>query len=165
MTAFIEQEAREKAREIQIKADEEFSIEKAKLVRAEKDAIDAAYAKRFKQAAMSQQIARSTVANRTRLRVLAERQRLLDDLFETTRRRLADVASQDHSKYGDALSALLLEGFLTMSESKLAVRARAQDYELVDKAIATAAAGYKERMGGQEVKATIDKQNELPAER
>ncbi|KAH8165355.1 hypothetical protein CIB48_g2895 [Xylaria polymorpha] len=71
MTAFIKQEAIEKAREIEIKANEEFSIEKSKLVREETDAIDAAYAKKFKQASMTQQITRSTVANKTRLRVLA----------------------------------------------------------------------------------------------
>ena len=35
MTAFIKQEASEKAREIEIKADEEFAIEKAKLVQQE----------------------------------------------------------------------------------------------------------------------------------
>ncbi|CRK27987.1 hypothetical protein BN1723_014064 [Verticillium longisporum] len=38
MTAFIKQEAMEKAREIEIKANEEFAIEKSKLVRQETDA-------------------------------------------------------------------------------------------------------------------------------
>ena len=40
MTAFIRQEALEKAREIQLKADEEFAIEKSKLVRQETASID-----------------------------------------------------------------------------------------------------------------------------
>jgi len=40
MTAFIRQEALEKAREIQLKADEEFAIEKSKLVRQETSSID-----------------------------------------------------------------------------------------------------------------------------
>lgn len=35
MVSFIKQEALEKAREIKVKADEEFNIEKAKLVRQE----------------------------------------------------------------------------------------------------------------------------------
>src|SRR5271163_3571815 len=62
MTAFIRQEALEKAREIQLKADEEFAIEKSKLVREETASIDASYEKKFKQAGMSQQITRSTQA-------------------------------------------------------------------------------------------------------
>ena len=78
MTAFIKQEAMEKAREIEIKANEEFEIEKSKLVRQETDAIDGQYEKKYKQATMSQQITRSTVANKTRLKVLGARQELLD---------------------------------------------------------------------------------------
>lgn len=48
--AFIKQEAVEKAREIQIKADEEFAIEKGKIVRQEAINIDAQYDKKKKQA-------------------------------------------------------------------------------------------------------------------
>lgn len=50
MVAFIKQEAVEKAREIQIKADEEFAIEKAKIVRQEAINIDSQYEKKTKQA-------------------------------------------------------------------------------------------------------------------
>ena len=50
MVAFIQQEAIEKAREIQIKADEEFNIEKAKYVRQEALAIEANFAKKLKKA-------------------------------------------------------------------------------------------------------------------
>src|ERR1700743_1983660 len=97
MTAFIRQEALEKANEIRIKADEEFAIEKSKLVRQETAAIDSSYEKKFKQAAMSQQITRSTVANKTRLRVLGARQEVLDDLFDETRSKIGG-ATKDKSK-------------------------------------------------------------------
>lgn len=50
MVAFIMQEAAEKSREIQIKADEEFNIEKAKLVRQETTTIEQQYQKKLKQA-------------------------------------------------------------------------------------------------------------------
>ena len=50
MVAFIRQEANEKAREIQVKADEEFNIEKAKLVRQKALDIEASYTKKLKQA-------------------------------------------------------------------------------------------------------------------
>ncbi|KAK5140871.1 V-ATPase V1 sector subunit E [Rachicladosporium monterosium] len=82
MTAFIRQEALEKAREIHLKADEEFSIEQSKLVRQETSRIDTEYAKKTKSAGMSQQITRSTLANKVRLRVLGAKQELLDGLFE-----------------------------------------------------------------------------------
>ncbi|TPX13886.1 uncharacterized protein E0L32_005586 [Thyridium curvatum] len=160
MTAFIKQEAMEKAREIEIKANEEFAIEKSKLVRQETDAIDAAYEKKFKQATMSQQITRSTVANKTRLKVLAARQELLDDIFETTQKKLAE-GTKDKSRYRGILKNLLLEGFYAMNEPELQVRARKADYDTVKKAIEDAAKEYKKEVG-KEVKATIDEANPLP---
>ncbi|KAK7536398.1 vacuolar ATP synthase subunit E [Phyllosticta citribraziliensis] len=160
MTAFIRQEALEKAKEIQIKADEEFAIEKSKLVRQETAAIDAAYEKKFKQAAMSQQITRSTLANKTRLRVLGARQELLDDLFEQTRKRLTDV-SKDKGKYQAALKGLLLEGLYSMNEPKVQVRARKADYDTVRKAIPEAEKEYKDKVG-KDTKVELDEKNPLP---
>jgi V-type H+-transporting ATPase subunit E len=160
MTAFIRQEAEEKAHEIRIKADEEFAIEKSKLVRQETDAIDAAYAKKFKQATMSQQITRSTLANKTRLRVLGARQELLDDIFTTAESRLSEP-TKDAEEYQEVLKGLLVEGFVAMNEPELQIRARKQDYEVVKKAIEVAAEEYKNK-SGSEVKATIDEENDLP---
>jgi len=157
MTAFIKQEATEKAREIEIKANEEFAIEKSKLVRQEVDAIDANYAKKFKQATMSQQITRSTVANKTRLKVLAARQELLDDIFEAAQARLGE-ASQDADKYQATLKGLLLEGFYVMNEPELVICARKADKEAVEKAIEAAVAEYKEKTGN-ETSATVDEEN------
>src|ERR1700742_519446 len=106
MTAFIRQEALEKAKEIQIKADEEFAIEKSKLVREETASIDAEYEKKFKQASMSQQITRSTVANKTRLKVLSARQDLLDKLFEQARSKLGEQRKK--GDYEKVLQGLIL---------------------------------------------------------
>ncbi|XXH02578.1 hypothetical protein Hte_008955 [Hypoxylon texense] len=160
MTAFIKQEALEKAREIEIKANEEFSIEKSKLVRQETDAIDAAHAKKLKQAAMSQQITRSTVANKTRLKVLAARQQLLDDIFEAASRRLADGA-KDEAKYRGTLKNLLLEGLYALAEPDVQVRARKADYDIVKDAIKDAESEYKSNIG-KETKVTIDEEDPLP---
>jgi V-type H+-transporting ATPase subunit E len=160
MTAFIKQEAIEKAREIEIKANEEFSIEKSKLVREETDAIDATYAKKFKQASMTQQITRSTVANKTRLRVLGARQELLDDIFEQASKKLAD-ASKDKQKYKTVLKGLLLEGMYALSEDELTVRARKADDEIVKEAAKDAEKEY-EKETGKSCKLNLDEENPLP---
>ncbi|KAK4674296.1 V-ATPase V1 sector subunit E [Podospora pseudopauciseta] len=159
MTAFIKQEAEEKAREIEIKANEEFSMEKGKLVLQETDAIDAAYAKKFKQATMSQQITSSKVANKTRLRVLGARQELLDDIFQAAEKRLSE-GTEDKGRYEGILKDLILEGLYAMNEPELQIRARKADYELVKNAIEKAEGEYKEKTG-REVKATIDEENEV----
>ncbi|KAK3500636.1 vacuolar ATPase 26 kDa subunit [Neurospora crassa] len=160
MTAFIKQEAEEKAREIQIKADEEFAIEKSKLVRQETDAIDSAYAKKFKQAQMSQQITRSTMANKTRLRVLGARQELLDEIFEAASAQLGQ-ATHDLGRYKDILRDLILEGFYAMNEPELVIRARQADYDAVREAAGWASAQFKHKTD-KDVKATIDAENPVP---
>lgn len=158
MTAFIRQEALEKAKEIQIKADEEFAIEKSKLVRQETAAIDSQYEKKFKQASMSQQITRSTLSNKTRIKMLSARQELLDDLFEKARGRLADFA-KDKGSYQEICKNLILEGLYALNEDKVAVRARERDYDVVRKAIEGAEAEYKQQMKGREIHVDIDEQN------
>jgi V-type H+-transporting ATPase subunit E len=159
MTAFIKQEAREKAREIELKADEEFAIEKSKLVREETAAIDAEYEKKFKQASMSQQITRSTVSNKTRLKVLSARQDLLDKLFEKARAKLSE---QSQSKeYDTILKGLILEGMYLMGESKVGIRCKKADKSKVEKAAKDAAAEYKENMSS-EITTKVDESNWLP---
>lgn len=159
MTAFIKQEAMEKAREIEIKANEEFAIEKSKLVRQETDTIDSQYEKKFKQATMSQQITRSTVANKTRLKVLGARQELLDDIFDAAQKRLSE-GTKDKKKYQEILKNLLLEGFYALHEPQMQVRARKADYDIVKNAIDVAAKEYKQKVGS-EIKATIDESNPI----
>jgi len=159
MTAFIRQEALEKAREIQLKADEEFAIEKSKLVRQETAAIDSQYEKKFKQASMSQQITKSTSANKTRLRVLSARQSLLDELFEEARGKVGKAA--EDKDLDNILKGLVLEGMYLLHEPKIQVRARKSDKDKVEKAIKEAAKEYKDNMG-REVEATIDEQNPVP---
>ncbi|TAQ88931.1 hypothetical protein B7494_g2732 [Chlorociboria aeruginascens] len=160
MTAFIKQEATEKGREIEIKADEEFAIEKSKLVRQETSAIDSTYEKKFKQAQMSQQITRSTVANKTRLKVLSARQELLDGIFEEAGKKLGEV-TKDPAKYEAVLKNLMLEGFYALNEPKIQVRARKADYGVVEKAIVEACKEYKEKTK-KEVTASIDEANPQP---
>ena len=161
MTMFIRQEAIEKAKEIQIKADEEFAIEKSKLVRQETSSIDTQYEKKFKQASMSQQITRSTLANKTRLKVLGARQQLLDELFEKAEKKLEEVAKGDRKRYQGICEGLVLEGLYKLNEDRALVRARKADYELVKKAIEGARGTYKEKVG-REARVEIDEGNPLP---
>lgn len=160
MTAFIKQEAMEKGREIEIKADEEFAIEKSKLVRQETAAIDSSYEKKFKQAQMSQQITRSTVANKTRLKVLSARQELLDNIFESAEKKLGD-ATKDKAKYQAILKNLMLEGFYALNEPKLQIRGRKADFAVLKSAIDDASKEYKTNTG-KDITASVDEDHPQP---
>jgi len=181
MTAFIRQEALEKAREIHLKADEEFSIEKSKLVRQETQRIDAEYEKKHTQAGMSQQITASTLANRQRLRVLSSKQQLLDGLFEDAGKKLAETIGSGNGSgnggskkgkkngggnggfdYENVLKGLVLEGLYALVESKVSVRCRKKDTDVVKKAAESAKKEYAEKLKGREVEITVDEKENLP---
>ncbi|KXT06542.1 hypothetical protein AC579_1180 [Pseudocercospora musae] len=162
MTAFIRQEALEKAKEIHLKADEEFSIEKSKLVRSETSSIDTEYQKKFTQAGMSQQITKSTLANKTRLRILSARQELLDELFESASKKLSETATKDKGKYEQVLKDLILEGLYGLvNEKKVTLRCRKKDDDVVKKAADKAKEEFKKSMK-HDVEISIDEKERVP---
>ncbi|KAM3075850.1 V-ATPase V1 sector subunit E [Clarireedia jacksonii] len=111
---------------------------------------------------MSQQITQSTLANKTRLKVLSARQELLDGIFEQAQKRLGEAAN-DKGKYQEILKNLMLEGFYALNESKLQIRGRKQDYDVIKRAIDDAQREYKEKLG-KDVAASIDEGTPLPDE-
>jgi len=154
MVMFIRQEAQEKAREIRVKADEEFAIEKARLVKQEQQAIDAQFEKKRKQAEVAQKIAQSNLTNKARLRLLHRREEHLQDLFATTRNAISTLA-QDAERYTAFLGAVILQGFLHILEPAVTVYARGADADAARAAAETAAEEYK-RISGREVQWEVE---------
>ena len=68
MVQFIHQEAREKAAEIKLKTDEEFNIEKLRMVEAEKQKIRAEYERKEKQVEVTKRMCVLRTAARERAR-------------------------------------------------------------------------------------------------
>ncbi|KAB5588387.1 V-type H+-transporting ATPase subunit E [Ceratobasidium theobromae] len=158
MVAFIRQEAMEKAREIKVKADEDFNIEKAKIVRAETLAIDAEYAKKRKQAETALKIAQSTQTNKSRLKLLHAREQHLSELFNVARNKLLEL-SQDEEKYEALLKHVIVQGLLALLEPSATVSVREKDVALAQKAVQAAQAEYTE-ISGREVQ--VDVEGTLP---
>jgi len=154
MVAFIKQEALEKAREIKVKADEEFAIEKAKLVKQEQHAIDAQYEKKRKGAEVAQKIAQSTLTNKSRLKLLHRREEHLQDLFSTARTSIL-VLAKDEGRYAQFLDGVIVQGFLQLMESNVAVLARKKDLDIVKQSADAAAKLYNE-ISGREVQFDVE---------
>ncbi|KAG5341076.1 hypothetical protein C0989_011803 [Termitomyces sp. Mn162] len=154
IVTFIKQEAFEKAREITVKADEEFAIEKAKLVKQEQQAIDAQYEKKRKGAEVSQRIAQSTLTNKSRLKLLHRREEHLQDLFSTSRAAVVQLA-KDEGRYVQFLEGVIIQGFLQILEPTATVYARPQDVEIVKQAAANAQKSYTE-ISGRKVECEVE---------
>ncbi|KAF9112096.1 V-ATPase V1 sector subunit E [Mortierella sp. AM989] len=143
MVAFIKQEALEKAREIKVKADEEFNIEKAKLVRQEAISIDAAYQRKIKQADVQRRIAQSNNINKSRMTLLVARQQMLDDLFNETRNRLMDI-TKDAARYEKFLADALVQALFRLLENTVTVQLRKADKATIEKLLPDVEARYEE---------------------
>ncbi|KAF8551622.1 ATPase V1 A1 complex subunit E [Imleria badia] len=148
MVAFIKQEALEKAREIKVKADEEFAIEKAKLVKQEQQAIDLQYEKKRKGVEVAQKIAQSNLTNKSRLRLLHRREEQVQELFETARSQIV-TSAEDKARYSQFLEGAIVQGFLQLMEPKVTLVVREKDVELVQKAAEAAAETYDQLSGRQ----------------
>ncbi|XP_028814011.1 V-type proton ATPase subunit E 1a isoform X2 [Denticeps clupeoides] len=120
MMAFIEQEASEKAEEIDSKAEEEFNIEKGRLVQMQRLKILEYYGKKEKQIEQQKKIQMSNLMNQ--------------DLMSEARQRLSNIA-KDSVKYQTLLDGLLLQGFYQLLEPKVTIRCRKQDVDMVKAAV------------------------------
>ncbi|CAM4563115.1 unnamed protein product [Leuciscus chuanchicus] len=134
MMAFIEQEANEKAEEIDAKAEEEFNIEKGRLVQTQRLKIMEYYEKKEKQIEQQKKIQMSNLMNQARLKVLKARDDMISDLLNDARQRLANVA-RDPSRYAALMDGLILQGFYQLLEPKVNIRCRKQDVGIVQAAV------------------------------
>lgn len=161
MMAFIEQEANEKAEEIDAKAEEEFNIEKGRLVQQQRVKIMEIYDRKEKQVELQKKIQSSNLLNQARLRVLKAREDHIKALLEEARGRLAKV-TEDKQKYKTILVGLISQGLYQLLEPNAILRCRAADVDLVREAMGPAIENYKQATKGtKEVKLTLDTDNYL----
>ncbi|KAF7655184.1 hypothetical protein LDENG_00059740 [Lucifuga dentata] len=162
MMAFIEQEANEKVEEIDAKAEEEFNIEKGRLVQTQRVKIIEYYEKKEKQIEQHKKIKMSNLMNQARLKVLKARDDMIMDLLNEARQRLAEIA-QDPAQYSTLLEGLVLQGFYQLLEPKVTIRCRQQDVEMVQAAVNKNIPIYKEAVKSNIV-VKIDQQRFLPSD-
>lgn len=162
MAEFILQEAREKAREIQTRADEEAEREKAAFIRAEKAAIDAEYDKKYRQLERSDQVAQSRARRKARFEVGFERERVVDAVFEGAHARLGEL-STDAGAYKGRMKNLILEGLYSFKQASV-VRVREKDVKDAKGAVEEAVKEYKEKTG-EDIEVSVDESRPLPKDR
>lgn len=107
MVQFIHQEAKEKASEIKLKTDEEFNIEKLRMVEAEKQKIRAAYEVKEKQVEVQKRIAQSNEVRFSRLKALKARDDAMLSVLKEAGAALPAVVSSP--EYPALLEKLILE--------------------------------------------------------
>jgi len=163
MVKFIYREADEKAAEIKAKGEEEFSIEKAKLVQDEKVKIMKEFERKEKQIDIKKKIMHSNELNQSRLKLLKAREEGVQKILAVAHDRLAQL-SKDQKQYAVLVKALILQGLLKLREPKVDIVCRKEDVNLVQTLLGEAAAMYQQKVG-QAVHLEIDSKTFLPSGR
>lgn len=162
MMAFIEQEANEKAEEIDAKAEEEFNIEKGRLVQQQRIKIMEYYEKKEKQVELQKKIQSSNMLNQARLKVLKVREDHVRAVLDEARRRLGEVA-RDPERYSQILQSLITQGLYQMMEANVLVRGRQSDAQSIQNVLPASVEQYK-RETGKDVVVTLDTEHFLPVD-
>lgn len=160
MMAFIEQEANEKAEEIDAKAEEEFNIEKGRLVQQQRLKIMEYYEKKEKQVELQKKIQSSNMLNQARLKALKVREDHVRNVLDEARRKLAEII-HDPGRYKEILQLLIIQGLYQLTESHITLRVRQADVHLVEPLLESIQQQYKQTTK-KDVILKIDPDNFLP---
>ncbi|XP_044272293.1 V-type proton ATPase subunit E isoform X1 [Tribolium madens] len=169
MMAFIEQEANEKAEEIDAKAEEEFNIEKGRLVQQQRLKIMEYYEKKEKQVELQKKIQSSNMLNQARLKVLKVREDHVHNVLDDARKRLGEITN-DQARYSQLLESLILQSlyqYLGISdelfENNIVIKVRQQDRSLIQGILPVVSTKYRDATG-KDVHLKIDDESHLPSE-
>ncbi|KAK2158791.1 hypothetical protein LSH36_164g10004 [Paralvinella palmiformis] len=162
MMAFIDQEANEKAEEIDAKAEEEFNIEKGRLVQQQRVKIMEIYERKEKQIELQKKIQNSNLMNQARLRVLKSREDHITSILNEARARLS-MLTKNPADYRRLLQGLLEQSLFQLLEDDVVIRCRQQDVPLVKDVAGPASQAYK-MATNRDVRLAIDQDNYLPAD-
>ncbi|XP_054270924.1 V-type proton ATPase subunit E-like [Macrosteles quadrilineatus] len=160
MMAFIEQEANEKAEEIDAKAEEEFNIEKGRLVQHQRLKIMEYYERKEKQVELQKKIQSSNMLNQARLKVLKVREDHVRTVLDEARKRLSEF-SRNTAKYSEVLKALTVQGLLQLLEPNVLLRVREADIPLAESIVPAIAEEFS-KVSGQEINLKVDSESFLP---
>jgi V-type H+-transporting ATPase subunit E len=165
MIQFIQQEAREKAEEIQVKTDSEFMAELLSLRTAASIQIREEIEQKRKDRLTAKKIERSKRVNDAKFRVMSERNGKMGQLKKEITGRLVGL-SQD-KRYGELIMFLIAQGLMIMMENNVTVRCRKEDLQVVQAQLKPAAALYQETALASagvrvNVEVVVDKEEFLP---
>ncbi|XP_018417601.1 PREDICTED: V-type proton ATPase subunit E 1 isoform X2 [Nanorana parkeri] len=116
--------------DVQKQAEEEFNIEKGRLVQTQRLKIMEYYEKKEKQIEQQKKIQMSNLLNQARLKVLKARDDLIGELLSEAKQRLARVVKEP-PRYQALLDGLVLQGLYQLLESKVFIRCRKEDVQLL----------------------------------
>jgi len=152
----------EKASEIEVKTEEEFTIEKARLVQTQKQKIAADFARREQQVQVDKKIAHSHEITRSRLAILRAREKGVQRVLEQSSKQLEQLSKG--GDYKDLLVKLILQALDKLGdETEVTVQCREEDKDIAAEAVDIARDARQK--ASKPVKLTLDSTHYLAPSR
>jgi len=142
MRDFILHEAKEKADEIDAKAEQDYTVEKQRLFEEERLRIKKEFERREKNVATQTKIENATETNKNKMKVLAAAAQQVEEVYSAAFEALQAVP-KDSSRYSALLKDLMQEGVKMLGLDSVKVSCRAEDEAAVKQAIASLSGGAK----------------------
>jgi len=155
MVSFIDQEAKEKAEEIEAKAEEEFQIEKGRIVQQQRHKIQEHYEKKEKNLQQQKLVQHSHMLNRCRLATLKARDDQVKGVLKKTEQSLISKRNDR-----DLIQNCIVQALLQANEPEVTIRCIQDQQSMVEGLLNAAASTYNE-MTQQNVKIELDTKNFL----
>ncbi|CAG9318958.1 unnamed protein product [Blepharisma stoltei] len=167
MISFVQEEAKEKAREIESKTEHEYNLAKAKHLHNAKEKLTAEYEKKWKQLEVKKRISKSTAINAARMEIMTTRNNCMNQLLEDTKHSILRNIASNPNQYKDFLKRLLVQSFIKMLEAEITLQCRREDLALVEQILPESISTYLDMINSQtsghySLNVTIDKNNFLP---
>ena len=131
MIQYIKQETEKKVSNIKKEADKEANLEKALIIKPEKEKIARKLEKELEDYKTKMKIAQSQKMNKLRLEKLKTKIDCVNSVFEAAKEHLSKKIKNNPEEYKKILKDLLIQGFIRLLDDKINVLCKKEDYDLV----------------------------------
>lgn len=145
MIDFIEREAQEKAEELDSAAQEEYDVEKMRLIETEKAKIRTNLEKKKKQVDVDRRVVSANFSKSQRLRVMEERSKIMETLHQKTRQKITAMIANPRV-YNKLLVRIIQQSILSI-QTDAVIQCRKEDATNVSGMLADMERWFKEKTG------------------
>ena len=131
MIQYIKQETEKKVSNIKKEADKEANLEKALIIKPEKEKISKKIEKELEDYKTKMKIAQSQKMNKLRLEKLKIKIDCVNSVFEDAKTQLVKKIRNNPEEYRKILKDLLIQGFIRLLDDRVNVICKKEDYEVV----------------------------------
>ena len=167
---YIKQETEKKISTIKKEEEKEINLEKALVVKPEREKIEKKIGKELEEYKTKMKIEQSQRMNKLRLEKLKIKIDCLNSVFEEAKIQLTNKIKKKTIDYKSMIKNLLIQGFIRLLDDKINVLCKKADFDIVKSVIPEAKKEFLEKMKNEAKKSaqfndfqvTLDDKNFLP---